>query len=257
MKGVLGMEEIKSLQKAISILEELYNEKRSLSLSDLHRNLGYSKTTLVRLLGTLEKAGFVERNLDSLKYSLGLRLLILSSDVYKNITNHKCLRPVLERIRDKSGETVFVNLLANGQRVCVECVESKKSVRIVPYIGQAADLYYGASAKVILAHFSDEEIEDYLNNIELKKMGPNSITDKQALIEELKIIRQRGYATSIAELVRDYLSVSVPLLDPHNRPFGSLSIVAVAAQTEETIQEFVRLIKWGSEQLSFLIRPLK
>jgi IclR family KDG regulon transcriptional repressor len=249
------MQEIKSLQRAISVLEELHKEKRPLSLSELHRNLGLSKTSLVRILGTLEKAGFVERNEDSLKYSLGLKMLLLGSEVYKGITNNKSIMPILEGIRDDSGETVIVNLLNDDKRVCVECVEAKKSVRIVPYIGQTAYLYSGASGKVILAFFSDEEIEDYLNRVPLKKIGPNTIINKELLWEEIRKIRKDGYAISNGELEKDYLSVSAPLFSSNKTPFGSISIVAVAALTDQSITRFASLVKYGSERLSILMNP--
>lgn len=245
------MQEIRSVRRALSILEVLFKETEPLSLSELHRKLQLSKTTVARLLNTLENLGYVERDSNSQKYSLGMKLLYLGSAVNRRLKIKKMAEPVLKKIHNECEETVFLNILYQDKRLCVECLQSTKDVRVIAYIGQDAPLYCGASGRAILAYFNEEELERYLAKTKLKKIGPNTIIDKNVLIKELKRVRECGYAISVGEQIAGGLSVSAPVKNKNGKVVASLSIVTPDNRTQEDIEHYIKLLKEGAYELQF------
>ncbi|SFR00897.1 IclR family transcriptional regulator [Desulfoscipio geothermicus] len=243
------MTEVRAVKRAFEILEVLCKEKEPQSLASLHKTLGLSKTTLARILNTLEKGGYVERDSSLQKYALGMKFLHYSYAVSERLTVKQVAAPILRRIRDSCMETVYIYFLHNNQRICIDCLQGKSAVRVMVYLGQESPLYAGASGKAILAYFSKEELEKYFNEVELKPLTPNTIINRDLLEQDLKLIRQRGYATSIGEKVSGVISVSAPIWDKDGKVTSTLSIAAPMDRQSE-IENFIQLVKEGAAEIS-------
>ncbi|KJS12910.1 MAG: hypothetical protein JL56_10775 [Desulfotomaculum sp. BICA1-6] len=243
------MSEVRAVKRAFEILDYLRVEKEPQSLASLHRSLGLSKTTLARILGTLEKSGFVERDSVSQGYILGMKFLHFGYVVSERFTAKKVSTPVLKRIRDACNETVYIYLLNGNSRICVDYLQGKSTVRVMVYLGQESPLYSGASGKAILAYFADEKLEKYFKETELVPLTSNTIVDRDRLRQELKTIRQRGYAVSLGEKVPGVFSISAPIRDEKGIVNASLSIAAPLDRQSE-IDSFVKLVVEGAVEIS-------
>jgi DNA-binding IclR family transcriptional regulator len=124
------------------------------------------------------------------------------------------------------------------------------------YIGQESPLYAGASGKAILAYFSEEELEKYFNEVELKPLTPYTIINRDLLEQDLKLIRQRGYAISIGEKVSGVISVSAPIWDKDGKVTSTLSIAAPMDRQSE-IESFIQLVKEGAAEISSYYKVIK
>lgn len=243
------MTEVRAVKRAFEILEVLCKEKEPQSLASLHRSLDLSKTTLARILNTLELGGYVERDSSLQKYSLGMKFLHYSYAVSERLTVKQIAAPILSRIRDSCMETVYIYILHGHNRICVHCLQGKSSVRVMVYIGQVSPLYAGATGKAILAYFSEAELEKYFNEVELKPLTPSTITNRDLLEQDLKRIQQRGYAISIGEKDSGAISVSAPIWDKDGKVTSALSIAAPLDRQQE-VDNFIKLVKEGAAEIS-------
>ncbi|WP_238456532.1 IclR family transcriptional regulator [Desulfotruncus arcticus] len=240
---------MRAVNRAFEILEVLCSEKEPQSLASLHKTLGLSKTTLARILNTLEKGGYVERDDSLQKYALGMKFLHYSYAVSERLTVKQVAAPIIKRIRDNCMETVYIYILHGNKRICVHCLQGKSSVRVMVYIGQVSPLYAGASGKAILAYFPEEELEQYFNEVELKPLTPSTIINRDLLEHDLKLIRQRGYAISIGEKDSGAISVSAPIWDKDGKVTSAISIAAPLDRQQE-IDKFIKLVKEGAAEIS-------
>ncbi|MFZ5631328.1 MAG: IclR family transcriptional regulator [Bacillota bacterium] len=242
-------DEVRAIKRAFEILEILRIEKEPKSLAYLHQTLGLSKTTIARILNTLESGGYVERDSSLQKYTLGIKFFYYGNAVYERLTIKQVTAPVLKRIRDACLETVYIYILHNNRRLCVDYLPGKNSVRVMTYLGEESPLYVGASGKVILAHFSNEELEQYFKETELIPFTPNSIVNRDLLEQDLKLIRQRGYAVSLGEKTSGVLSVSAPLMDEKGRVRASISIAAPLDRQSE-VEKYIKLVAEGANEIN-------
>lgn len=243
------MSEVRAILRAVEILEVLRAEKEPQSLASLHHTLGLSKTTLARILNTLENAGYVERDSSRQKYTLGLKLIYYGYAVSERLTVKQMAAPVLNRIRDACSETVYIYILHNNRRLCVDCLQGKSAVRVMAYVGDESPLYVGASGKVILAYFSEQDLDRYFKETELVPLTPNSIVSRELLEQDLKLIRQRGYAVSMGEKVAGVISVSAPLKDERGNVKASLSIAAPIDRQSE-VDKYIKLVTQGAAEIN-------
>jgi len=131
----------------------------------------------------------------------------------------------MSRLLSITRETVALNVIANGERTCIDVIESPRSVKVTLAIGTKNPLYVGSSGKCMLAFSPDDFIKNYLNKTKLVPITKNTITDKNKLRSELQSIRKRGYATGLGEKITGFGSMSAPILNHTGLLLGCINIV--------------------------------
>ena len=243
------MKTIGAVEKALAILNKFRKEQPEWNLTGLSRELNISKPTVLRLLNTLEKYGFVQKNKITHQYRLGMRLFDLGSVVAGQIEVRSAALPVMREIRDKANEAVHLNVISGGERVCVEFLDCSHPVKASVDIGQRAPLYVGASALVLLAFQKDWE--KIIENLELKPFTKNTETDRQRLRRRVAEILAKGYAVSRGELNPGLVSVSVPVFDRFGEVAASLSIgLPESRATPDKLESCVQLLCEGGREIS-------
>lgn len=176
---------VAAVDRAFAILGAFQIDHESLSLADLARRTGLYKSTILRLIASLEKAGFVRRLGDG-NYSVGPEPLRLSQLYQASFRLRDAIHPLLESITEESGETSSFYVLENGSRVVLFRVEPKRAVRVSVVEGARFSLQAGASGKVLRAF---------------------SMQRDPALTE----VRERLWACSFGERDPETAAVSVPV----------------------------------------------
>ncbi len=201
---------INSIVKGAEILKHLSGGVER--VSDLSSQLHISKSTIHRLLKTLEVSQLVMQDPLTRRYYLGSLIPELAS---KSTTAHKtlttCSFEEMAFLRDLTKETVTIQIRYGLERICLEEVQSLENIRYVTGKGFVTQIYTGSAGKVLLSELDDNELELLLKHIRLVPIGPNTITDKRLLLKELKKVRAQGYATSFGERVPGSASLSVPI----------------------------------------------
>jgi IclR family transcriptional regulator, KDG regulon repressor len=205
------------VERAISLLFRLAEHRRGVSLQQLALDVGCSKSTVHRLLATLEGLGVVEWDALAGHYRLGRRARELAPTGWGRGDLRHLALPYMQELRDESDETVTLHLLDGDEHLVVEECESKQEIRRTLPLGQRAPLLRGATAKAILAFLSAAEVARIL-------AATSTPDDPGPTAQELHDIRSLGYAFSISERVPGGSAISVPIRDQDARVCAALSI---------------------------------
>lgn len=231
---------LKSVEKAIAILDCFSLEKQVLSVGEISQMTGYTKSNVSRLLATLEKRGCTEKAEGFGKYRLGYRIYLWGTIIRKQISIADIARPVMEKLRDECGEEVVLYVLEGDRRVAIEIVESIHQIAKVDLIGKSLPLYAGAAGKILLAFLPAEKRKEIFSRIHLEPLTPNTITDVDRLENDLQQIRKNGYAVSQGEREPDAFSVNAPVRNAGGRVIACLSISGPCFRlTEEKLTDYV------------------
>ncbi|WCK56367.1 IclR family transcriptional regulator [Aneurinibacillus sp. Ricciae_BoGa-3] len=242
---------MQTINRAVQILKCFSKDEKVLSLADIHHRLGLSKSSLQRILNTLVINGFIEKDNTEKVYKLGIELYYLGKLVEEHSHLLTIAKPYLKKLRDRFGESVYLNIIENNQRKCIALEEATHDLMTISYIGQTSPLYAGASAKLLLAFLPYYEITDYIGKVELTPITQSTITNKESLKEELMEIKQKGYAISYGERVFGVCSVSAPILYRGTDLIGGLSISAPMVRVSDTLfNEYVDGIKEAANEIS-------
>ncbi len=244
-KGVLL-----TVTRAMDLLNCFSYENPEWSLSDLSRKLKQPKSVVFRLLSTLKEGDFIEQNSRTKKYHLGIAIFHLGAVAESQMDLRKKAYGLMLSLAEATSETVLLTVLDHDSSVCVEKIDSTQRVKVMAEIGRRLELYAGAPHKMLLAYFSQEDLQRVLPK-KLKAFGPNSIQDKKILKEQLALIRKRGYAISREERSPGIGSVSAPIRDRNSRVIASLSLaIPINRFTSDRIPQLIDLVQAHAEQLS-------
>ncbi len=197
----------------------LANQEQSRSLEQLAQDVRCSKSTVHRLLGTLEGLGVVvvERDGHYRRYRLGPRVRELSRDSAAPADLRQLALPEMLALRAESEETVTLHLVEGTSHVVIEQCESPQEIRRILPLGQHTPLLRGATAKAILAFMAPERVEAVLHETRTDDYaGPSE--------QELADIRTLGYSFSVAERIPGGSSISAPIVDRAGQVRAALSI---------------------------------
>ena len=215
---------LNSIEKALKILLAFQEGQSSWGVRELSAHLGISPATVLRILQTLKNYDFVGQNPQTKKYHLGN----IYYDFFQALQNTNPLNqatvPYLETLREKTGETVHFNIVEAPLRVCVNSLESKRTLKASMPIGNRSPLHAGASSKCLLAFSSEPFIKGYLENTPLAPVTENTIVNKDQLYAELQKIKDQGYASSLGERTPGLGSLSAPLLNYKGSLLGCFSL---------------------------------
>jgi IclR family KDG regulon transcriptional repressor len=215
-----------TVEKALRILEVLGNGEAR--LVDIAAEVDEHKSTVQRLLATLEANGFVRQDQGTRRYSLGLKILQLASEVLTNLDLRTAARDVLYELSDLTGETIHLGVYDEGHVVYIDKRESTYPIRMYSRVGARADCYCTGVGKAILAFLPERELQRYLENITFTRYTPHTITTEERLREEIARIRSKGYARDEQEHEEGVRCVAVPVFGFGGAVVGSVSVAAPA-----------------------------
>jgi len=222
-------DKLTSLDRAIDVLEFIYEQGGECSLTAIAHGLGVYKSGVHRALQTLRARGFVSQDDLTGRYSLGPRLFILGSRVGENTGLVKALTPAARRLAVQYGECVHITMPYFGpdtlpRQLLVSKIQNPGSVLTVsPQVGSVTYCHASASGKCMLA-FSPEDLLARYTDRPLIALTANTITDWQQLRQQLALIRQRGYATEDGETELGLSCTGVPCLRRDGSLWGVISI---------------------------------
>jgi IclR family acetate operon transcriptional repressor len=200
---------VRSVDRAVGILDVLAQGGWRTG-AEVARALGVHRSTSLRLLGTLERHGLVERDSKSAKYRLGPRIPQLASVVTGESDLREVARPVCEVLAAALGETVTLDVLAGDEIVPIEQATGSTSVVSVNWLGRRTAAHCTASGKVILA-FGPETVRRRMLAAPLHRSTPHTITDRAQLEAQLDTARQQGFARTFGELEVGLDAIAAPV----------------------------------------------
>lgn len=231
----------KSITKMFALIEVLSRSEQPRGVSELARELSFTKTNVHRLLRTLEANGFARRTGELGRYELTLKLWELSSRVVARIDVKKESAGFLSRLANVTQETVHLSIPDGMEVVYIDKIESTEPVRASTTIGARAPIYCVATGKAILAFMPPEQIANLEG--QLKRHTDTTITDMGALQKELAQIRRQGFAEYQAEWRDGVNGIAAPIRDMSGAVVAAVGIAGPATRlTPETFPRLAPLI---------------
>ena len=210
-----------SLGRALGLLNELGEGPRS--LDELAALLDVHKTTVLRLLRTLESDRLVYRDV-AYRYHLGAGLFALSSRALEQRPVRAAAAPHLAALNRETGHTVHLATYEGGEVVYIDKYDSRHPVRMYSRIGLRAPLHCTAVAKVLLAGLPAQERRAVVEAIEYEALTPNTLVGSDALLSELIRVTEQGYAVDHGEHETFINCVGAPIRDASGRVVAAASI---------------------------------
>jgi IclR family acetate operon transcriptional repressor len=224
---------VKTVDKALRILDELRKSRKELSLSEISTLISVNKSTTYQILQTLVTHGFVFQNSTNSRYGLGLRILEYSNKILSSLDVKKIAHPYLETLRDQVKETVNLMIADNSSEhikgIYVDIIQSSHTLRMVATLGTHEDLYISSVGKAILA-FQEEEI---INAVIAKGLSPRTkktIIEKDSLLHELTKIKNQGFAIDDEEAEEGIRCIGAPIFDHTGKTIAGVSVAAAATR---------------------------
>ena len=230
-----------SERRALDVLCAFSAEHPEMGVTELSERLKVHKSTVSRLLVTMETTGFVRRNAANGRYALGPRLLELSSLVLARLDVRTVSRPWLEELSRASLETVNLAVWDHDEAVNVDQIPSSQPILYMGWIGRRTPAHASSTGKALLAYQPPDVIERILGRT-LKIYTRATVGDPVRLRRELGAIRECGYAIAADEFQEGVTAVAAPILT-RGRAVGVISISAPTYRTtRQRTAQFAQLL---------------
>lgn len=236
--------QVKSVAKALMILNVLAEHQREMSLGDIAKKMQLAKSTAYGLLATLRDFGYIEQSPLDGKYRLGIRLFEVGNIVANSWDVRQVAAPFIQNLVEGLGETVHLVVLDKGEVLYIDKRESTKlSLRIVSQVGTRLPTHCTGVGKVFLANLPINEVKRIIATKGLARYTKNTITDFSRLEEEMNLIRQQGYAMDNEEIMESLRCVAVPLRDHTGKVCAAISVSGPSSRFDgEQLESIVNLM---------------
>lgn len=215
---------VQSVERAIAILKAFSPEEPELGVGELSRRLNLPKSTVFRLLSTLEAGGLVAQDPDTGRYRLGVDLIGLANSVIAHADVRRVARPHLRRLADELGETVSLSVLDGWDAVNLDqFIPAHRLVIRAGWVGRRMPAHAVSVGKVLIAFLPEEQVRAFFDGA-LPAFTPHTITDPHALRAELARVRDQGYATAFEELEEGLHAVSAPVRNHEGAVVAAISV---------------------------------
>lgn len=246
-----GSKTVRSADRALAVLEVIAESPAPRSLADLAKELAIPKSTLHALLWTLAARGWIEVEEPGGRFRLGMQALVVGRSYVETDSVLTVASAVLDWLTEHTGETVHFGRLDDTSIVYLDKRESQHPLRLFSAIGRRLPAFTTALGKAILAQLPEDELDRHLPDPMIGET-PASLVDRDALIEDLRLTRERGHAIDNEESTSGIRGFAVPLWleDP---PMDALSCAIPLTRLDRKTE--TKIIT-GLEQAEVKIRTL-
>lgn len=221
------------LSKGLRVLSHVAQNGGEIGVRDLAREMKMSTTVMHRLISTLAEQKFLERNPENSKYRIGAQAFEVGKAFLRSAKIEICAPPVLRQIVQQSDLNAFLGVMRGSSVVYLIAMQDNGplAIRVAP--GAEAPLHATAMGKVLLAELPDEEIKQKLALYFDTKFSASLMREPGSLIEEIEVVRRRGYAISDDEAFRGIVSVGTPIRDFSQKVVAAISVSKPKALLKE------------------------
>ena len=243
---------VKSLVKALNILEVLADEEPPYTLTQLSRRLHLHVSTVHRLLVNLVRHGFVEEDPASGGYQLSYRVLRMGLRVLDRLDFRRAAQPLLRELNLRTKETVHMAILQETRAISIDKFDSPQPVGLDARLGGIMPLHCTGVGKTLLAYHSEELLNHLAQSPGLPRMTAHTLTGVPQLRKELERIRELGYALDQEEAVEGLSCVAGPVFNHAGQIVAAFSVAGPTTRmTPERIPEITQLVRETSQQISY------
>ena len=240
---------LQHLARALQVLFVFSGDKAEWSLEDLASELKLNKTSLLRIVRTLESERFLLRR-DQV-YRLGPRVLDLANVYLSTLTVHRVAQPYMQKLAKTCQQTVSLATLEGREVVYIAIEQAQREVGIQSEIGGRHQAHATALGKVMLADLSDQEVLERYKGTELKRLTHRTIVEVDKLVDRLHGVRQLGYALDDEERGIGIRCVAAPIYGQKGEVVAGLSLAGpIFHMTEDVIPTYLKALLEATSGIS-------
>src|SRR5712672_1833165 len=215
---------IQSRGRAVAILEEVARHRDGIGLADLSKRVGLHNSTTFHLAKTMVSLGYMRQERDSKRYRVGRPLFALAASALDEIEMVNLATPVLEDLSRETGESGHFAVRMGDSVVVIARTSGPGAFQLTDRVGVVRPAHCTALGKIILASLRPDQLDRFLQRVELKPSTEKSITDIAVLLREIEEIRESGIAFDDGEFNLEVRCVAVPVRDFTGQIIGALGI---------------------------------
>jgi IclR family KDG regulon transcriptional repressor len=242
---------VRSVGRAVSILEQFTLERPELSLTEISNGIGLSKSTTHRLLSTLEATEMVEFDKKTVRYRLGLKTFRLGSVVSKSMELAKQADPLLRSVAEETEETSFLVVVDGDEALCLRRFDGTHHVRVLFLeAGKRSAFNCGAAQRMLLAHLPEGRWAEVVAG-HARRMTQYSLVSRDELERDRREIRERGYSVSWEDVTLHACALGAPVRDATGAVVAAVSISGIVQRfSAERLPTLIRRIMEVGDDLS-------
>ena len=242
---------VQSVARALGIVEMVAESPSGLTLTEIAKAAGVSKSAAHSLIRTLVDWGYLREVADRPRYQLGARLLTLGEVALRQIPVGELARPILVHLSDQLGVTSRAAIADHEQPVFIERVDGPGMARFQTPIGVRELPHASAAGKAILAYLTDDEVRAVCARLGMPSRTRYTITTPDALIENLELVRRRGFALDDEEDSDGVVCVGAAFLNHLGECAGAISATFLKGGfSTDQILEMGTVVREHADQLS-------
>ena len=242
---------VQSIERALTILEIISEYSKGLGITEISNKVDLHKSTIHRLLSTLIYKGYVVQDHETLKYRTTLKLYEMG---YKRLASTDILaasKPYSKMLMEFTNEVVHLVVRDGNEIVYVDKVEADNTITMLSTIGKRNYLYCTSVGKAIMSQLDIDEVVQIWKTSKIIKKTPNTITNLDEMVEELKKIRNLGYSVDEQEDELGIRCIGAPILNREGKVEGAISISGPAMRvTEDLVNIYGNQINSYAMQIS-------
>ena len=218
---------VPAVDRAARILSLLRTEKH-MTIAQIAHATGWHKSSVHKLLITLNYHGLLDHDRLTKRYSLGVLLTEYGRIALNNLDFRNIAKPILKDLVDFSRETAALAILRGSQLVLVDVEEPQVQIRVSLNIGMTAPATTTSNGKAVLAWLPESQVNEIMQIEGLPALTRKSITKPELFRAALAAVRERGYATDFEEYQEGVAGISVPVLDSRKQVICAISLAVPA-----------------------------
>jgi IclR family acetate operon transcriptional repressor len=206
------------------LLERLANAQDGMLLTDVAQQVGLAVSTAHRLLGTLEKQGFIYQDAERARWYVGVKAFAIGNAFLTGRNVVVQARPFLRRLMEQAGETTNLAVLSDGEAVILAQEECREMMRMLVPLGSRAPIHASGVGKALLAALPDVEVAEILHRHGLPQLTANTIDTPDNLRAAIGEVRTQGYAYDNEEHTIGMRCVAATIYDEYTQPLAAISV---------------------------------
>lgn len=236
-----------SVIKAFDLLDHFTAHHPSWGVRELAQFTGQNKSTIYRMLATLESLGVLRKESQTERYTLGLKLFELGHRVQLQQSLINQTHPALLEVAENISETVHLGILRASQVFMIDKVESPKGLKLNSTIGTYSPVHCTSLGKILLAYQEADRQKRILATLDLAAYTPNTLTRKRELTSHLAEVREQAYALDREELELGLICVAVPVFNQEDELVAALSAAGPANRfREHALGDYLEILQEGA-----------
>ena len=215
---------VPNLKRGLEVFELLAKNPDGLTLPEIAKTSGYSKSSIFRILCTLEDCGYVAKNKDERTFRMSRKLAALGYAAFGESNIVEKSMDILRQMRDKLGETSMLGTMLDDGCVMIEQAPGTQPFKFLGEIGMKIGFHASAPGKAMLAFLPRDEADKKIKKIKFQKYNENTIVERKDFLAELEKVKSCGYAFDKGEEIEGVNCVGAPILDAHGYPVAAIWI---------------------------------